>query len=358
MNDSVTVLVTGVGAPGTMGTLHCLRQNFDGQLVRVVGTDMSSRALGRHQVESFTEMPGPSDPDYAERLLTFALNERVEVVLPQTTREVAFLAANASIFLERGIRVAVSSASSIQKANDKLATLTAFTAAGLPTPEYTGVSTAEEMSDAIKRMGFPDRPVVIKPAVSNGSRGFRVVRSNKQSVSDFLTQKPDSTDISFDQLMTIFVSGEPMPEFVVCEYLPGDEYSVDCFRGSVAIAVPRRRSVTRSGISFVTELVDDEDLIGQSIGGAEVLGLEGAFGFQFKRDVHGRPRLLECNPRVQGTMVAACFGGANVIWMAMRNALGMPNVACPTINWGIGFYRYWGGVAIADGQPLAAVSWF
>lgn len=54
--------------------------------------------------------------------------------------------------------------------------------------------------------------------------------------------------------------------------------------------------------------------------------------------------LLECNPRVQGTMIASVLAGANVIWMAVNDALGRPVMAVPGIRLGSRFQRYWGGV--------------
>ena len=43
----VTVLVSASGAPGTAALLRALRENGE-RRVRLVGTDMGERAIGRH----------------------------------------------------------------------------------------------------------------------------------------------------------------------------------------------------------------------------------------------------------------------------------------------------------------------
>lgn len=83
-----------------------------------------------------------------------------------------------------------------------------------------------------------------------------------------------------------------------------------------------------------------------SIRAARALNLEYAFGFQFKEDANGVPRLLECNPRVQGTMVASCFAGANIIWFGVRELLGDPVIGLTGPLEEISFVRYWGGLGI------------
>jgi biotin carboxylase len=78
--------------------------------------------------------------------------------------------------------------------------------------------------------------------------------------------------------------------------------------------------------------------------GAEELGLDGVFGFQFKESRDGSVMLLECNPRVQGTMVTSVLAGANVVWAAVNDALGRPPLSIPAPRIGTRLRRYWGGV--------------
>ena len=61
---AVTVLVSACGAPGTAALLRALRENGE-RRVRLVGTDMSERAVGRLMCDAFRVVPPGSDPGFA-----------------------------------------------------------------------------------------------------------------------------------------------------------------------------------------------------------------------------------------------------------------------------------------------------
>ncbi len=349
----LNVLVTGAGAPGIMGTLHCLRHNPDHAVVNVTGVDISADPAGRYSVDSFYQVPAPECDDYTDALLGICEAEHVRLIVPQTTREIPRLAKDRAIFDRHGVRVMVADAGVINRANDKVATLRAFESVGLPVPGFRVADTPGAVMTAASQFGYPDNPVVIKLPVSNGMRGLRVLQEQAQSFDDFASKKPEPGSMSLNEFLRIYRSGTGSARIMVCEYLPGDEYSVDAFReGEFTIAVPRRRTVIRSGISFVTDVDLDQEIIDQSLRGAAALSIEGTFGFQFKRDAEGRPRLLECNPRIQGTMVASAIAGANVIWMGVRWALGLPTEPPGSIRDGTRFSRYWGGVSQVGGSTI------
>jgi carbamoyl-phosphate synthase large subunit len=87
----VTVLVSACGAPGTAALLRALRENGE-RRVRVVGTDMSERAVGRLLCDSFWRVPPGSDPGFADAVLEACSAEQVDVVLPQSSFDLAGLA--------------------------------------------------------------------------------------------------------------------------------------------------------------------------------------------------------------------------------------------------------------------------
>ena len=94
-----------------------------------------------------------------------------------------------------------------------------------------------------------------------------------------------------------------------------------------------------------------QDLIDYSLRLAERLELQYCFGFQFKLAEDGTPKILECNPRVQGTMVAGGFAGFNLIYYSIREAVGDPikNFDPARLRDGLEFIRYWGGLGIHEG---------
>jgi carbamoyl-phosphate synthase large subunit len=350
-DNGLTVLVTGVGAPGTRGTLHCLRNNPAGERVRTAGVDISPDPVGRYLVDVFTSAPAPEDEHYTGKILQFCRAEHVQVIVPQTTREIDRLSRDLPLFTDAGVKVMVAGHRELASANNKLSALRAFEAAGLPVPAYRAADSTDAIRAAAFQLGYPGQPVVVKLPVSNGMRGLRILRQQPVSFTAFVLDKPDTATITLDEFCRICETAERLPELLVCEYLPGDEYSVDAFRGALTeVAVARRRVVIRSGISFVTDVEHDSDIEAQTLGGAEALGLTGVFGFQFKRNHDGKARLLECNPRVQGTMVASALAGANVIWMGVQEILGNIIDQKPVTPKSARFSRFWGGLSVLDGK--------
>src|SRR5881396_2060050 len=110
----ITILVTASGAPGTAALLRALRANGE-RGVRIVGTDMSPQALGRHFCDRFYVVPPGGDPAFADAVLDVVRRENVDAVLPQSSYDLPALAEARERFM--GTTVLVSSAETIRQAN-------------------------------------------------------------------------------------------------------------------------------------------------------------------------------------------------------------------------------------------------
>lgn len=356
---AVRVLITGAGAPGARGTIYALRHNPEGRDVEIVGTDVNTDVVGRYLVDRFYRVPPAESAEYVPSLIQVCRIEKITLVLPQTTREAQVLASVRDDLVRQGIRVAVSGLHALSIANDKGRLVEAFAKLGLPYPRYRLARSEEELIDAAEALGYPTVPVVVKPPVSSGMRGLRILREDAWDVRRFLGEKPDGVETSLIDLVKVLRRGSQWPTLLVTEYLPGPEYTVDAFRGKdIFVAIPRIRRAIRSGITFIAEIEQRSDLEAYSKQAAEALGLEYAFGFQFKLDAEGVPKVLECNPRIQGTMVASVFAGYNIPWFTVRELMGMPmrreEVRNEAVQ-GVKFYRYWGGVGVVDDTPLGDI---
>lgn len=350
---SIKILLTGVGAPGTRGTLYALRHNEDRVRMEILGADIRPEAIGRYWVDRFFILPAPESDDYVDRLLNLCIDNKIEIVVPQTTREVAVLSRLHDVFRRENIRILVADADPIEKSNNKHLLIDVFRELGLPHPASRLATTEAELVDAVTALGYPEKPVVVKPPVSSGMRGFRVIKEEGWDVRRFLNEKPSGEVISLTQLVEILRRGTAWTTLLVSEYMPGPEYSVDAFIGEhAAVAIPRLRRSIRSGISFDNIIEYREDLARLTLDVGRRIGLRYAFGFQFKLDAAGVPKVLECNPRVQGTMVASVFTGANVIWMSVRELLGIPVTAAPEHLRQAEFFRYWGGIGVSGEEII------
>ena len=155
--------------------------------------------------------------------------------------------------------------------------------------------------------------------------------------------KPYNQFITYPHALAI-LSSHPFPELLVTDYLPGEEYSVDCLaeNGKAKLVVPRLRKKMINGISVQGEVIEDKTVIDYCTRIIEVIGLHGNIGIQVKKNVNGDPILLEINPRVQGTIVAVKGAGVNLPVLAIKQQLGIPlELQDMEVNWGKQFSRYW-----------------
>lgn len=132
-------------------------------------------------------------------------------------------------------------------------------------------------------------PLFVKPDVGQGSNGVRKITAY--------------ADLNLSE-------GE-----LLCEYLCGPEYTVDCVtdsNGQLLFAKARLRSVTKNGISVETELVKSQQQFhdfAQKIN--EKLQLRGGWFFQVKENAKQGLCLLEVSTRIAGSMITSRFNGIN-----------------------------------------------
>lgn len=146
------------------------------------------------------------------------------------------------------------------------------------------------------------------------------IYSVSEKLQDFpLLVKPDKGQGSFgvqkvNNPAELAVALEGVADPIVCEYLPGEEFTVDCFsdreRG-VLFAKARSRRRIRNGISVntVSEDIDEVHAIAEKINAA--LKLYGVWFFQLKRAQSGELVLLEVAPRIAGAMATHRVIGVN-----------------------------------------------
>ena len=351
------VLITGGGAPGIAGTIYALRNNPEDIHFKVIVTDINDEVVGKYLADGFYKVPPPEDEKYIPILQEISRKEKVKVILPQTTREITVLSKNIKKFTNLGVAIVVSPFESIKIANDKFLLLEKANEIKVPYPTYYLTNSESSLVNAIMSLGYPKKKVVVKPRISSGMRGLRIISEEIYNVQRFLNEKPTGVEITLNSLLEILHKSESWPELLVTEYLPGLEYTTDVFRGKYGtIVIPRLRERIRSGITFDAKIEMRNDLIEYSLKLGEALNLIGCFGFQFKLSEDGIPKLLECNPRVQGTMVCSMFAGANIIYYAVMEALGRHvKIDCVKIRNHLEFKRYWGGVAIYDGNSIGKI---
>ena len=147
-------------------------------------------------------------------------------------------------------------------------------------------------------------PVIIKPAESQGAQGFKIIESRE--------------DLEYELSVRD-------AEQVICEYLPGEEYTIDCFTdkdGQLRYVSYRNRHRIKNGISVNSSRMEPDARVREI---AEQINAKirfrGVWFFQLKRNIDGDYRLLECATRIAGTMCVQRAAGVNLALLTVFDAL-------------------------------------
>ena len=309
----LTILVSASGAPGTAALLRALRENGE-RPVRLVGTDMSERSVGRHLCDSFHLVPAGSDPGFPDRMLEICREERVDAVLPQSSFDLEGLAEHKQRFADEGIAVLVSSPDAIRRSNDKAECYAFLQRIGVPTVGFRRVHGGEQVAAAAHELGYPERPVCFKPVFSSGSRGFRILDPTVDRSHQLLRERPGSVAMQLDEAVELI--GEDPMELLVMELATGGERTIDgVANGSeIVLGHPKTREAMRAGLAmyFVT-LADDELMRIANLIVAE-LGIEHFFNIQLVGE-----HVIEINPRISTIVYQEDL---NLPYLGVKRALG------------------------------------
>lgn len=135
-------------------------------------------------------------------------------------------------------------------------------------------------------------PVFIKPRKGQGGVGAKLIK-----------RKEDIPNVD-------------LSDYVICEYLPGEEYTVDCFTnkdGKLLFVSPRSRKRLSAGVTVagaIEDLTEEIQYIADTINNK--LSFIGLWYFQIKKDIQGKWKLMEISTRCAGTMCLTRARGVNL----------------------------------------------
>lgn len=146
-------------------------------------------------------------------------------------------------------------------------------------------------------------PVFLKPDVGQGTKG--TYSADSKAEVDFYFNKD--------------------PTLLALEYLPGKEYTIDCFtnkEGILLFAEGRVRSRISNGISVNSTHIKNEQFqkIAQIIN--NTLCFRGVWFFQVKERADRELVLMEISPRIAGTMALFRASGVNFILLSLFDRMG------------------------------------
>ena len=164
----------------------------------------------------------------------------------------------------------------------------------------TNLIPTPQVYELTENMNFP---VFLKPDIGQGTKGTYTVYSKEEV--DFYSSKDES--------------------LLALEYLPGREYTIDCFTnkaGKLLFAEGRVRNRIANGISVNSKPVKNKQFrkIAEIIN--KTLAFRGVWFFQVKERKGGEMVLMEISPRIAGTMALFRITGVNFVLLSLFDRMG------------------------------------
>jgi carbamoyl-phosphate synthase large subunit len=307
----ITVLVSASGAPGTAALLRGLRRNGERE-VRLVGTDMSERSVGRHLCDAFHLVPAGSDSSFSDAVLAVVEREGVDCVLPQSSFDLEGLAAHRDRF---PVPVLVSRPDTIHRSNDKAESYALLHRIGVPAPAFRRVNGAAEVAAAAAELGYPGRPVCFKPVFSSGSRGFRVLDPTVDRAHQLLHERPGSVAMRLEEAVEL-LPADGGPDLLVMELATGGERTIDGIADGTRVVLghPKTREAMRAGLAMYFVTLEDAGLMEIADRIVAELGIEHFFNIQLVGE-----HVIEINPRISTVVYQEDL---NLPYLGIKRALG------------------------------------
>jgi carbamoyl-phosphate synthase large subunit len=307
----ISVLLTACGAPGTAALVRALRENGEREL-RIVGTDMAERAVGRHLCDAFHLVPSGGDSGFPDAIRALVEREEIDVVLPQSSFDLAGLAEHREGL---GVKVIVSDPETIRLANDKASCYELLHELGVPAPKFRRVQGTAEVEAAARELGYPNEPVCFKPVFSSGSRGFRILDATVDRAHQLLYERPGAVSMRLEEALELLPE-EGEPELLVMQLATGGERTIDGIGDGrrVVLGHPKTRESMRAGLAMYFVTLEDPalmELADRIVGGLQI---EHFFNIQLVGEL-----VIEVNPRISTIVYQEDL---NLPYLGVKRALG------------------------------------
>ena len=322
------ILITSIGSFGSGPSLiKVLRRAMAG--IEIVGADITDRSAAMHMVDHPVIVP-PYGEEEIRFLHAFCREQGVEILLPMDAhhelarileweyREAAFSEIGTTV-VGTGLPL-----DALKRCIYKDRTYELLRQRGLRAPAFHRPRDSEGVRAAARELGYPDRRVLVKPVVSAGNRGMRILDAGHDRFASMMQEKPGSAVMDLPAYLAILGSGPSFPDVLVMEYLPGKDYSVYCLcdRGEPLYVIPQERIHPAPGMSVIARVDLNPAVVSYATDVVRAFGLHGNVNLQMKCRAGGEPVIYEINPRYAGTIVLSCAAGANLAYFGILQATG------------------------------------
>lgn len=285
----INVMIFPAGAENAMEIYYAIKENVNIEVYGASGKSDHAKFI-YDQSHYFEDDFYITAKDFIPKFRSLLVENCIDVLIPTHDTIALYFAEHA---LEFPVKVLTATQDTALICREKQRTFQLFESYDFCPKVYSNASFIQE----------GEFPVFVKPNIGEGGKGA------------FLA----STEAQLD--------GIDPKQMVFCEYLPGLEYTVDCFtnrHGNLTFVGMRTRERIQMGIAFRSRTVILPDTVREM---AEIINSRldflGGWFFQIKQDAVGNYKLMEISCRMAGTMTLHRHKGINFALMGIFELLGI-----------------------------------
>ncbi len=315
------VLVTGAGGSAASNYIQSLRKNPKKEKFYIVGVDKSQYHIELANVDKRYLMPGIHDPSYIQKLNSIIKKERIDYVHPQPDIEVDLLSKHVK---EIKTKMLLPDRKTIDLCQNKMQLTDLLKKNNVNVPEAYYLQSERDLEKALKKLFKTNEKVWLRAIRGAGSRAALPVKNI------------DHAKMWVDYWRVM--KGLNYADFMVSEFLPGDEYAFQSFwiKGKLIMSQARKRieyifgNLTPSGQSSspsvaVTVHNDDVNKLAHDAIKIADKDATGIFCADIKTNKDGKVCLIEINAgRFFTTSNFFSEAGLNMPYYYTKYALGEP----------------------------------
>jgi hypothetical protein len=285
MDKNINVLIFPCGSENALEIHQALKDVVNIKLFGASGKDDHGSYVFRNYIG---EMPYINNKNFLMWLNKLVELKNIDVIIP-THDDVVLKLAEVSSQIKAKIAIPGLDQSIICRSKKKTYEI------------FKDYSFCPKVFDSLSEIN--EFPIFAKPDAGQGAKGVMII---------------DKSNINY-------LTDELLIKYVFCEFLPGEEITVDCFtdkNGILRFVGPRKRERVFSGISvrsFTIELTKEIENTAKTI--SNKLKMNGLWYFQLKKDSLDNYKLLEVSVRTAGTMNLYRGLGVNFPLLTIYNLL-------------------------------------
>lgn len=284
----IRVLIFPCGAENALEIYYAIKDNVNIEVFGASGK--SDHASYIYDADHYFEDDYYiNNSNFKEKFNNLLIENRIDVLIPTHDTISEFFAKNKDDYK---VKILTSDDNTAHICREKALTYDLF----------SDCSFCPKIFKDIKSLKAMDFPIFSKPNIGEGAKGTKLIHNINE------------LSVNYDK------------DTIYLEYLPGDEYTIDCYtdkKGDLRFIGMRTRERINMGIAFRSRCIPLDEKVKEIANVINTrLSLFGGWFFQVKKDSKGMYKLLEVSCRMAGTMTLHRHKGINFSMLGILELMG------------------------------------